>query len=174
MPKHLPNNFPGEDAMFRPIVLAALAFCISAPTFAAPPQTPPKTPKAFLQDIYSHYRGSASKGAPLDKDSDWRRYFADDLVALIDADEKAAAKSGDIPTLDGDPFVDAQDWDITHLTIHIDTQSATAATAAVKFENIKEPKTLHIQLVETPKGWRIADIAWPGKEGTFRGLYKKK
>jgi hypothetical protein len=160
----------GENAMFRIFALLAFVVCTVSPGFAAPPQTP----EAFLQDIYSHYHGSASKGVPLDKDSDWRRYFADDLVALITADEKAAAKSGDIPTLDGDPFIDAQDWDITHLTIHIDTQSAGAATATVKFENIKEPKTLHIQLVATPKGWRIADIVWPGTEGTFRGLYKKK
>jgi len=160
--------------MIRIFAVLALVICAVSPASAAPPQTPPKTPEAFLQDIYSHYRGHASKGVPLDKDADWRRYFADDLVALITADEKAAAKSGDIPTLDGDPFIDAQDWDITHLTINVDTQSATAATATVKFENIKEPKTLHIKLIQTPKGWRIADIVWPGTEGTFRELYKKK
>jgi hypothetical protein len=163
----------GENAMFRIFAVIALAVCTVAPAFAAP-QTPSETPQAFLQDIYAHYRGSASKGVPLDKDADRHRYFTDGLVALIVTDEKAAAKSGDIPTLDGDPFIDAQDWDVTHLTIHIDTQSATAATATVKFENIKEPKTLHIKLVATQKGWRIDDIAWSGDEGTFRGLYKKK
>ena len=155
--------------MFRIFAVLALAVCTLASASAAP-----QTPEAFLRDIYSYYHGSHSKGVPLDKDVDWRRYFADDLVALIVADENAAAKSGDIPTLDGDPFVDAQDWDITHLTIHIDSQSATAATATVKFENIKEPKTFHFQLVATPKGWRIADIVWPGNEGPLRGLYKKK
>ncbi|MGD0142167.1 MAG: DUF3828 domain-containing protein [Rhizomicrobium sp.] len=158
--------------MFRISALLALAVFASAPAFAAAPQSP----EAFLQDIYSHYRGSdlVAKGIMFDKDADYRRYFADDLANLIIADEKAAAKAGDVPTLDGDPFVDAQDWEITHLNIHIDKSSATAATATVTFENIKEPKTLHIQLVATPKGWRIADIVWPGNEGTFKGLYKKK
>jgi hypothetical protein len=160
--------------MFRICAVLALAICAASPAAAAPPGTPPKAPEALLQDIYSHYRGSASKGVPLDTDADWRRYFTDGLVALVSADEKAAAKSGDIPTLDGDPFVDAQDWDITHLTIQIDSQSAAAATATVKFDNINEPKKLHIKLVATPNGWRIDDIVWPGTEGTFRGLYKKK
>jgi hypothetical protein len=166
------RRFFGENAMSRIAVLLALAFCACAPAFAAPAQTP----DAFLQDIYSHYRGSdrVAKGIMLEKDADYRRYFADDLANLIIADENASAKSGDVPALDGDPFVDAQDWEITHLTIHIDTQSAAAATATVRFENVKQPKTLHVQLVATPKGWRIADIVWPGDEGTFRGLYKKK
>jgi len=148
-----------------PLLLAVL----TAPAFAAP-----QSAEAFLQVIYSHYRGNASKGVMLEKDADYRRYFTDDLVNLIIADEKAAAKSGDVPNLDGDPFIDAQDWQITHLTIHIDSETATAAQATVKFVNTKEPKIIRLSLVQTPKGWRIYNIVWSGDEGTFRGLYMKK
>jgi hypothetical protein len=149
-----------------------LAICAAPTVFAAPP----KSPEAFLQDIYAHYRGSAdtSKGIAFDKDADYRRYFADDLARLMIVDANAAAKAGGVPALDGDPFIDAQDWDISHLTVHIDTESASTARATVSFVNLKERTTIHLQLVATPKGWRITDIVWPGTDGTLRGLYKKK
>ena len=132
---------------------------------------------AFLQGIYSHYKGSDDKNAKgvfLDKPSEIRRYFADDLANLMIADEAAAAKAGDVPSLDGDPFIDAQDWTVTKLTIHIDSQTADRAKASVHFENFNKPYTVHLDLVETPKGWRISDIIWNGNGRTLRGLYKKK
>jgi Protein of unknown function (DUF3828) len=139
-----------------------------------PAMAAPQSADAFLLGIYSHYLGDdkTAKGIFLDKPSDVHRYFADDLAALIIADDAAAAKRGDVPELDGDPFVDAQDWTITDIVVHIDSQTASAAKATVTFKNFKEPHAVHLDLVETPKGWRISDIAW--KEGTFRGLYKKK
>jgi hypothetical protein len=152
--------------------LLPLAFAALASVAVAAPQSP----ELFLKDIYSHYTSlgrATGKGVNLDKPADFHRYFTDGLTKLVMADEDAAAKSGDVPTLDGDPFVDAQDWEITHLSIHIDSQTADHAQATVRFDNIKEPKVLHISLVMTPAGWRIDDIVWPGNEGTFRGLYKK-
>ena len=156
--------------MNRYLKLAPLWLALAGvPAIAAP-----QTADAFLHGIYSHYLGDdkTAKGIFLDKSSDVHRYFADDLAALIIADDAAAAKRGDVPELDGDPFVDAQDWTITDIVIHIDSQTASAAKATVTFKNFKEPHAVHLDLVETPKGWRISDIAW--KEGTFRGLYKKK
>jgi len=155
--------------LFYLAVVACLFGSLSA-TAAAP-----ETPNIFLQGIYSHYKGNdqtTGKGIFLDKPSDIRRYFSDDLADLIIADDNAAAKRGDVPELDGDPFVDAQDWEITDIAIHIDSETAAAAKATVTFKNFKEPHTVRLDLVKTPKGWRISDIAW--KEGTFRGLYKKK
>jgi len=151
-------------------IVVSLALSVAAAAAAAP-----QSADVFLRDIYAHYKGddqTTGKGIFLDKPSDVHRYFADDLAALIIADDAAAAKRGDVPELDGDPFVDAQDWAITDIAIHVDSETATAAKATVTFKNFKEPHAVHLDLVETPKGWRISDIAW--KEGTFRGLYKKK
>jgi hypothetical protein len=159
--------------MFRIFSVIAFAFLSSVPAFAAAPAAP-ETPQTFLQGIYSQYLGKGSKGVAINTDADWHRYFTDGLAALIIADEKKAAKTQDIPTLDGDPFIDAQDWGMSHLSIHIDSQSATSATATVKFDNLDDHnKVLHLKLLTTSKGWRIDDIVWPGTEGTFRGLYKK-
>lgn len=143
---------------------------------AAAPANSKETALQFLQNIYSHYLGDdrTAKGIFLDKPADIRRYFVDDLANMIIADDEAAAKAGDVPNLDGDPFIDAQDWDIKNLSVHIDSQDAQHAAATVHFENVKQPITIHLSLVETPRGWRIWDIVWPDDEGTFRGLYKKK
>src|SRR5579862_1667420 len=120
----------------------------------------PQSARAFLTAIYSHYLGDdkTAKGIFLDKQSEIRRYFTKDLADLIIADEAVAYKNGDVPTLDGDPFVDAQDWQITHLVIHIDSETATAAKATVTFENVKEPQVVHLELVRHDPGWRISDI----------------
>jgi hypothetical protein len=151
---------------FVPILLAFFA----VPVFAAP-----QSADAFLHGIYAQYLGdgrTTGLGVHLDTAADLHRYFTDDLAAMVMADEDAANKRGDVPALDGDPFVDAQDWQITDVKVHIDSQTATAAKATVTFQNIKEPETVHLALAETPKGWRISDIFW--KEGSLRGLYKKK
>jgi Protein of unknown function (DUF3828) len=157
--------------MLRCFNLTLIALALSASLAAATPQSP----DAFLKDIYSHY-GDADKpagaGVLIDSTEQLRRYFTPDLVALIDADERAAEKKGDVPSLDGDPFIDAQDWQITDLVVHIDTETAHNAKATVTFRNVKQPQTVHLDLVQTPKGWRISDIFW--KEGSLRGLYKKK
>jgi hypothetical protein len=140
-----------------------------------PAMAAPQSADAFLHGIYSHYSGddrTTGKGIMLDTPAELHRYFADDLAKLVTDDEAVAYKAGDVPELDGDPFVDAQDWDIKHVVVHVDSETATNAKATVTFDNFKKPYTVHLDLVETPKGWRISDIFW--KEGSFRGLYKKK
>jgi hypothetical protein len=157
--------------MLRCFNLTFIALAFSATAAVAAPQSA----DAFLKDIYSHY-GDADKpagsGVRIDTTEQLRRYFTPDLVALIDADEKAAEKKGDVPSLDGDPFVDAQDWNIRDVAIHIDSETVSAAKATVTFRNIKDRYTVRLDLAQTPKGWRISDIFW--KEGSLRGLYKKK
>jgi Protein of unknown function (DUF3828) len=151
--------------MIAPLILAANVACAA-----------PQSAESFLQGIYSHYHGSddIAKGVMLDKPADIRRYFAPDLAALMNADDAAAAKAGDVPELDGDPFIDAQDWDITKLIVHIDSEDAKQAKATVRFLNFKKPDVVRLSLVMTPQGWRISDIAWQGNEGTLRDLYEKK
>jgi Protein of unknown function (DUF3828) len=158
--------------MPRSFNLIVVSLALSAITIAAAPS---QTADAFLQGIYAHYHGdvgTTGKGIFLDKPSDIRRYFANDLAELMIADDAVAEKHGDVPQLDGDPFIDAQDWDIRDIAIHIDSETGDRAKATVTFQNFKKPDTVHLDLVQTPKGWRISDIVW--KEGSLRGLYKKK
>jgi hypothetical protein len=151
------------------ILYAFIAFfAFTSLAFAAP-----QTAQQFLQSIYAQYHGDtkASPGVRLDSAADYRRYFDASLVKLIVADEDAAKKRGDVPELDGDPFINAQDWDITGVAIHMDSGDASKAAATVRFQNFKEAKIVHVSLVNTPAGWRIDDIDYGGGQ-TFRGLYK--
>jgi hypothetical protein len=153
-------------------VLAASALLLvlgSAPrAFAAPDA------EAFVQGIYAHYHGTSTTapGIMLDSPAALRRYFEPDLAAIMIADDKKADANHDVPTLDGDPFVDAQDWEITDLSIVVDLKSGRRAEAEVHFKNFGESKMVHLQLVRLKAGWRIHDIDYGEGEGTLRGLYK--
>ena len=128
--------------------------------------------EAFLKKIYAAYKGKNSKGIPLDSDAKLRLYFEPKLAALMIKDRKDAAKRGDVPELDGDPFINAQDWEIGPVDIVVRDLSPDKASATAKFANAKMPTTVVYDLVRLKDGWRIADITWDGKD-TLRGIYDK-
>ena len=108
-----------------------------------------------------------------------RRYFEPSLAALISNDRKDAAKHHDVPTLDGDPFIDAQDWEIKSFDITVNEMDGSKAAATVKFVNAGEPATVTLDLVSiagagNANPWRISDITYlhDGKPETLRGLFK--
>jgi hypothetical protein len=141
---------------------------------AAPAAAGDVAATAFVTKIYDAYKGKDAKGVTLDAEADYRRYFEPSLVALIIKDQKAAAKRKDVPTLDGDPFVDAQDWDITALDIAVTDAPPDKAVATVTFKNSDEPVKVVLNLVKVKNDWRIADIlsTRDGKTESLRGLFK--
>jgi len=96
------------------MMLGAASAALARPAFAADPGA-----TAFVQAIYAAYNGKDAKGIPLDKDTAIRRYFEPSLAALMIKDAKDAARKGDVPSLDGDPFIDAQDWDIAGFDVAV-------------------------------------------------------
>jgi hypothetical protein len=132
------------------------------------------TALAFVKAIYAPYRGKNTKGIMLDTDADLRRYFEPSLVALIGKDRKDAARRHDVPTLDDDPFIDAQDWDISNFDIAVSDTGNGKASATVKFVNEGQPVTVALDLISVGNNWRIADVTWQhdGKPETLRGLFK--
>lgn len=155
------------------LVIAASALIVPS-GFAAGPAAADAAAVAFVTRIYDAYKGKNSKGNPTDNEAALRRYFEPSLVALIVKDAKAAAKRGDVPTLDGDPFVDAQDWEITAVDIAVADMPPDKAVATVNFKNFDEPVKIVLNLVKIKNDWRIADIlsTRDGKTGSLRGLYK--
>jgi hypothetical protein len=149
------------------LAIAAAAFALVPPSSGAE-----ATPLTFLATIYQHYQGKDAKGIDIFGKTALQRYFEPSLVALMAADEQTAAKRGDVPELDGDPFIDAQDWEITQLKIATQMDGTDKASAKVSFKNFDEPHSVTVRLVRLPIGWRIADIIWP--EGSLRGLYADK
>jgi hypothetical protein len=141
---------------------------ILAPLAAQAQQLPQQTAQAFLDNLYAPYRAKGFKGQDYHQAE---RFFEPTLAAAMQRDYQLAQKMGVPPTLNGDPFVDAQEWDITNLSIRV-AASGEQATGMVSFNNFKQKKTVAIELVLTKPGWRIANIAGAG--GSLRTLYKVK
>lgn len=148
-------------------LIAALFFAVSAISAVAQDQAARK----FLDGIYSAYSTPNSPGTRINSRALLDRYFTPALAALIDRDAKRAAAKGEVPELSGDPFIDAQDWDVKALAIELKESGPGRAAATVAFTNFGEARHVRLDLVKTAAGWRIDDIHW--RQGSLRSLYKK-
>ena len=154
------TSSPGRRAALILGLSAALAGTAAA-------QQP--APQTFLESIYRPYLAKDFRGQPY---GEVDRYFAPALAAAMRRDMQDAKRRGEPPTLNGDPFVDAQEWQITDLAISVKMKSALTATATATFANFGKPNRLKIALVQTPDGWRIADVI--STRGSLDKLYKGK
>jgi Protein of unknown function (DUF3828) len=150
-------------AMLSAAMVVAMAFTATAET---------ASPQAFIDGIYKNYIGKESKGLVLSSEAVIRRYFAPPLSDVMVKDFTTAWKRGEVPDLNGDPFLDAQDWEVSGLKTAVKSTGANAAVATVNFIMFDKPRTITLELVNTPAGWRISEIRWPS--GSLRELYKLK
>jgi transcription antitermination factor NusG len=127
---------------------------------------------SFVEAIYAPYKVKDGKGNPLDSDAAVKRYFEPRLAALIIKDHNKAAKRGDVSTLEMDPFIDAQDWDISAVDVAV-RDTSEKASAKVSFKNLGKQTTVVLDLVKLRGEWRIADINW-GRKQTLRTLFIKR
>ena len=147
-------------------------FALAAVAAASPGMAAEQTAQDFLAAIYANYKGKDSKGASLGSTAAINRYFTPALARRIDADSKAAAKRKEVGALGGDPFIDAQDWDIDAVVIDVKETAPGKATGTVKFKNFGKDVTITHDLVKLKQGWRIDEIRMPS--GSLRALFKKK
>ena len=126
------------------------------------------TAQSFVEDIYRPYLKAGVPGQPY---GDTARFFVPALAQAMERDNREAKRRNEVPTMNGDPFVDAQDWEISKLSIDV-TGNGDTATARVSFQNFGEARRVLLELVKTPTGWRIADIKAPS--GSLKALYKLK
>lgn len=142
--------------------LLALASAAPAAAWARESAAQASSAQAFLEAIYRPYLTKGHVGADYTKPE---RYFTSDLAAAMQRDFVEARRRNEVPALNGDPFINAQDWDIDRLNIRV------AGTAAeVSFTNFGKQVRVALQLAETQAGWRIRDIAAPS--GSLRALYR--
>jgi hypothetical protein len=162
------------SAWSRRCVVAGLAVVLAAASL--PARAAGDSPaKVFLDSIYRHYLGSstgAAKGVPLATAKAVRGYFTVGLASIIIEDRTAAAKRGETPVLEGDPFVGHEDWDISQLAIEVKDSGSVKAIGTVTFMNSGKPEKVVIELLRSGNDWRIADIEWDS--GTLRGLFRRK
>jgi hypothetical protein len=143
----------------------AIVAALSALPFEARSQA--LSPQAFLQSIYDPYLEADFKGYTFEQVD---RFFVPKLARAIDADMREAKRRGEVPKLDGDPFLDAQDWEIKNLAISV-KGDGPKAIGEVAFDNLGKPTKITLDLVQTQVGWRIADIKAPS--GSLTDLYKQ-
>ncbi len=156
--------------MNRALAMQAVLVAAAALAFAATAET--ASPQSFVDGIYKHYLGKESKGLSLSSDAEIRRYFAPPLSDAIVKDFAAAHKAGEVPLLNGDPFVDAQDWEISNLKTAVKSTGAKTAVATASFTMFMKPRTVTLDLINTAAGWRITEIR--SGSGSLRALYKLK
>jgi uncharacterized protein DUF3828 len=152
----------------REIIVAAACAAITRPALAAEP-----SPRDFITAIYDAYKGKDAHGRPLDDDAAIRRYFEPKLAAAMIKDRRAAARRQEVGTLDFDPFVDAQDWEISSFDIAVSDAGPGKASATVKFANSGSNSTIVLDLVKIKDAWKISNITWTphAKPNALRGLY---
>jgi Protein of unknown function (DUF3828) len=167
------SGISSPAAWSRRSLLAGLVAVVSLVLSAVLPADAADTSaKAFLQQIYQSYVGSAAKGVPLAGAKEVRGYFTVGLATLILEDRASAAKRGEPPALDGDPFVGHQDWDISNLAIEVKDTGAAKVIGTVSFANAGKAEKVVVELLRSGKDWRIADIRWDAS--SLRALYRKK
>ncbi len=154
--------------MRKPPILAALFGCLAMLAAILPGAGAEDTPKAFLDKLYSAYVGPNRSGLMVNSDKVLARYLSPEVIMLMDKMYAASKKADEPPALDGDPFVDAQEWDIKSFDITVDQVGDDKATGHVRFKNFDEEKSLTLDLVHLKSGWRIDDIHW--SDGTLRKL----
>jgi hypothetical protein len=146
---------------------------LGAPRSASAQSDP--SPEAFLTAIYSTYKGSSDKGAkgiPLNNDETIQRYFEPSLASEIIKDAAEAKTRGDAPKLNGDPFIDGQDWEITKFSVAVKDAGGDKAVGTVNINNFGKDIAIVLNLVKPADGWRIANISWETGD-TLRSLYFK-
>ncbi len=131
--------------------------------------------RAFVAAIYDTYVGKNGNGVALDGNQKIQRYFEPSLAVLIVKDQNDAAQRKEIGTLDFDPFVDAQDWDIAAYNVAMNDKGADKASATVTFNNFGKARTVVLDLVKIKNEWKINDITWTPHENpnTLRALYTR-
>ncbi len=156
----------------RPILHHAIAL-LAVLIAVVPPARAAEDPKDFVTALYQNYVGQDANGVPVTSPKA-RQVLTPGLMKLIDADAKAAAKRGEPPRLDGDPFIDAQDFDIKSFTVEIQEVGGFRAVATVTFRNEASAGNgpMILALVRTGDEWRIDDFR--GDSGSVRRYLSKK
>ncbi len=128
------------------------------------------TAEELVAALYAPYMGGAES-------ADVRALRSDELNLLYDA-EAARVAEGEDASLDFDPFVNGQDFQVTDLVTELTPDSNEfAATINVSFKNFGQPVSLQLQAFNfDSSGWKLEDITstMPGAEYRLTDLLSPK
>ena len=147
-------------------ISSALTFILAlAPVAAAAAD---KTAEATIHALFAADKGyidGKSEGVMGDKRL-LDRFLSRSLLRVIDADETAAAKRGEPPTIEGDPFIDQQEADIKDIKISAVSASADKASVRADIAHGDGSQEAITYMLVFERGlWRIDDIDYARADG---------
>ena len=124
-----------------------------------------ETPKGYMERLYAAYRDPSFN--PLAHPGN---YFAPKLAAAIQQDSRLA--KGEVGYLDGDPICQCQDPDGLNARVTRVTQTGRGRTEVGVTIGLTgyDGRPATFSLVQTKKGWRIADVATPDEPSLLNAL----
>jgi Protein of unknown function (DUF3828) len=141
------------------LVACSPATPTQAPTSAATPasaatQTAPP-PADTIRPLYERYTARTETNfPPLLEQAPWSAAMRARLVAMMARSEAAQA-----PILDFDPFINAQDWQLTNLRIADEAVVAESrASVRASFNNAGRTEEVVFDLVWEDDGWRVDNM----------------
>jgi hypothetical protein len=108
------------------------------------------SPAGLIEYAYAPYEHG-------DFPQDVTRLFSPTLKQLWN-ESAARSEEMEMPIIDFDPFINAQDYQISDLVVADPVVRGDAATVVVSFLNFNEPQELRFTLVRRAEGWKIDDI----------------
>lgn len=134
------------------IRIALVSLVLAAAPGAATPE--PESARAFLLRVYEPYTRefdeSIYKNLP--------GYLTPELHALLLKSSEGADARGEVPPLNGDLIVDAQEWMLKGLEVQVREGGQGRAVGTVRFSNLGRVRTIAVDLVKVDGRWRIADL----------------
>jgi type IV pilus biogenesis protein CpaD/CtpE len=146
----------------RIVLIAALALAAAC----SPPQQPKQEdapipdPAEVIRPLYERYMTdpAATTFPTLEEQAPWSASMRQALVDMM-----ARSQAANEPILDADPFVLAQDWQISAVAVSTDAVSASShAVVRARFVNIDQPREVLFDMVWEGDGWRVDNIRSEG------------
>jgi len=152
---------------FMRMMLASTDLCVLCFGLPNPARAQFATPEAAVRAVYALYRTNGGPGFPSDGPSVSR--FLEPALARAWTKDSAGASEGK-KFLGADPFIQAQDWDISGLSIQPSQVTGDRASVPVAFRNFNKPVRLTYRLARGQDGWRIYDVTSTRGQGLRRDL----
>lgn len=151
----------------RALFLGGLAFLSATPIFASPLSS--LSPINMVKTLYAGYikTGANPDADPLEG-FELKDFFTDELYRAFNA----GLNRGDdeLPDIDWDVFVNAQDYLISNFRVLALTTKATHQLITARFSNFKRRTTVNYAFVKTALGWRVDDIRYPKSKAFAHGF----
>ena len=145
----------------------AMGFSVLAAGLPGPACAQFATPDDAVRAVYAPYRSKDGPGFPSDSAGVGR--FLEPVLARAWLRDSAGASQGK-KFLGADPFIQAQDWDISALSIQPAQLTGDRATVPVSFRNFNAPVSVSYHLARGAEGWRIYDVIGRGGQGLRHDL----